>query len=89
MRKQRKAEKHPPVCGKPVERDGKLGRKRTELKEAKNVRIRTSRTDRNYLRRSFGESVMLDVIAFSMLSAVIVPIIVLGVSDAMQHPWGK
>ena len=32
---------------------------------------------------------MLDVIAFSMLSAVIVPIIVLGVSDAMKHPWGK
>lgn len=31
----------------------------------------------------------MDIITITMLAALIVPIIMIGVADAKRHPWGK
>ena len=31
----------------------------------------------------------MDIITITMLSAIIIPIIIIGVSDAKRYPWGK
>ena len=31
----------------------------------------------------------MDIITFTMLAVLILPIIMIGVADANRHPWGK
>ena len=40
-------------------------------------------------RQQQRKETTMDIITITMLSAIIIPIIIIGVSDAKRYPWGK
>ena len=42
-----------------------------------------------YKQRQQRKETTMDIITITMLSAIIIPIIIIGVSDAKRYPWGK
>jgi len=41
-----------------------------------------------YKQRQQRKETTMDIITITMLSAIIIPIIIIGVSDAKRYPWG-